>query len=121
MAKDDYNVLVYKILLYAYAVFKRKIVFDEKEFELSIIKGGIDKDYLINILVLMQNDGLISGLKFRKVWGGQMLLINDFSEMKITSNGINYLTDNSKMQQVKEFILESIDIFAPLIKLVLPM
>lgn len=121
MAKDDYFVIVYKILLYLYAVFKRKVVFDEKDLKLSIIKKDeINEDYLIDILKMMQEDGLIKGLVFKNAWGSSILLINDLADMRITSQGIDYLQNNSKMQKVKDFLIESIDIFASLINIVFP-
>nr|DAM88885.1 MAG TPA: hypothetical protein [Caudoviricetes sp.] len=47
MAKDDYNVIVFKILTYLYAVLKRETVFDISKFKLAtrlallLIKGII--------------------------------------------------------------------------------
>jgi len=119
MAKDDYNVIVYKVLLYLYAIFKRKIPFDETEFKKSILKSGISEDYLIEVLKLMQDEELIKGLKFISAWGCELLLINEIRNAKITAKGIEYLTENSRMQKVKEFLIENVDIFASLIKLVI--
>ena len=47
MAKDDYFVLAYRILLYYYGCFKRKFVFDTKSF-LHAAGDDIDIDYLTN-------------------------------------------------------------------------
>lgn len=120
MAKDDYFVIVYKVLTYLYAVLKRKILFNNKEFEQSILKNRIDEDYFICILKMMQDDELIEGLSFLNAWGNEVILINDIDNIRITSKGIEYLSDNSKMNQVKKNLLESADIFASLIKLVFP-
>ncbi len=38
--------------------------------------------------------------------------------MKITSKGIRYLEDNSKMKQMREHILESAGVITELVKLV---
>ena len=32
MAKDDYDVIVYRVLVYFYACMKRKIMFEEETF-----------------------------------------------------------------------------------------
>jgi len=120
MAKDDYNVLVYKILLYAYAVFQKKIVFDNTEFKMSLLKDGIDEGYLDNILKLMQDDMYISGLSFHTAWGKEIMLINDYSDMQITSYGIEHMNDNSTMEQAKKFLIDNVDVFASLIKIVFP-
>ena len=44
MAKDDYDVIVFKILTYLYACVKRKTVFEEAAFYHAI--GEIEKSYL---------------------------------------------------------------------------
>lgn len=41
MAKDDYHVIVYKVLLYLYAVLKRKIVFDKISFDVVLSKMNV--------------------------------------------------------------------------------
>lgn len=69
---------------------------------------------------MMQEDEFIKGLSFSNVWGSEIILINDYHNMKITSKGIDYLIENAKMKQVKKFLLESKDIFASLIMIVLP-
>lgn len=117
MAKDDYDVLVYKILLYLYAVFKRKKVFDEEEFKEALKVKEISEEYLINILNSMQEENLIKGLSFINPWGGEVLLSNDYSCMKIKADGIHYLSENGKMKKVRDFLLENADIFASLIKI----
>ena len=43
MAKDDYNVLVYKILIYLYACLKRKIAFNETVFKSIIYDMTVEK------------------------------------------------------------------------------
>ncbi len=50
MAKDDYDTIVYKILLYLYACLKRKIVFDRTTFFKAIDKDAICDEYLADIL-----------------------------------------------------------------------
>jgi len=95
MAKDDYYVIVYKVLIYLYAVLKRKKVFDESEFKMIILKGRINEDYFISILELMQEDELITGLNFKKVWGNEVILVNDISDMKMSKTSFyKYISDN---------------------------
>lgn len=118
MAKDDYSYIVFKTLVYLYGIFQRKYSYDHKYKEL-IVKG-IDDEYLENILRYMTDDGLISGLKFKKAWGNDYFLCNDLSNMFITSKGINYLKENNTMNNVKDYILDKMDgsIIVNLIKLV---
>jgi hypothetical protein len=118
MEKDDYEVLVFKILTYLYAILKRKQVFDNEVFTKAVIGDQINKDYLNDILIFMEQDGLINGLQYKKIWGNQSLIINDLNEMKITPEGIHYLNDNSKMKEIKDFLIGKSDIIATLIKIV---
>lgn len=69
MAKDDYDTIVFKVLLYLYAVLKRKIIFDEQAFYHAIGFKNIDNDYFINILYMMHEAGLIDNIVIKKAWG----------------------------------------------------
>ena len=116
MAKDDYNVIVFKILTYLYAVLKRKTVFDINEFKTAI--GNVDENYLNDLLEMMQKEGFIDGLIFAHAWGIESIICNDLTDMKITFKGMQFLTENSKMQEIKNFLLKNVDTISSLIKLV---
>lgn len=115
MAKDDYDVICYKVLLYLYAIFKRVDIWDDLKFKKAV--ANVSEDYLANILSMMTDEKLITGLVFQTVWGNDQLLVNDFSDMKITSNGIHYLQENSRMHKVKQYLLDHSDIISGLIKM----
>lgn len=117
MAKDDYDVIVFKILLYLYAVLKRKIVFDEKSFYHAI--GDVNKSYLVDILIYMQEESLILGLVTMKAWGNENILCSDLMNLKITVQGVHYLEENKKMNKIKEYLLSNIDVVASLITMCL--
>lgn len=114
MAKDDYFVVAYKILVYLYAVLKREIVFDNETFKRTVKKDVVNEDYFNDILYLMTEQGLISGLDFINVWGGNHVLVSDLSGARITVAGISYLQDNDKMKRVGEILKESADIIVSL-------
>ena len=116
MAKDDYNVIVFKILTYLYAVLKRKTVFDIKEFKTAV--GNIDENYLSDLLEMMQKENFIEGLIFVHAWGIESIICNDLSEMRITFKGMQFLTENNKMREIKNFLLKNVDTISSLIKLV---
>ncbi|MDO4681095.1 MAG: YjcQ family protein [Aerococcus sp.] len=118
MAKDDYDVIVFKLLVYFYACLKRVTVFKREEFELITTKAGVHEGYLLDILFMMQQEGLIEGLSFTRAWGREWILLGDVSEAKITANGIHYLKTNSQMKQVLNFLLDKADVIVSLIKLV---
>ena len=67
MAKDDYYVIVYKILAYLYTQLKE-----------------VEK---------IDNEGLITNIGIIKVWGGEVSISID--NIQITPNGIDYLCNNS--------------------------
>ena len=94
MARDDYDVIVYKVLVYLYACLKRKIMFEEITFQHTVRKNVDNDEYFYDILKMMQEEGLITGLVFKGTWQGDSVLANDLKEMEITSNGIHYLEDN---------------------------
>lgn len=118
MAKDDYYVIVYKILLYYYACLKRKIFFDEFTLNKILEKNNINEEYLIEILYMMKKENLIDNVTVIKAWGNSLILTSELKDIKITSTGINYLEENNKLKKVKDFLLSKIDIVSELIKLV---
>lgn len=106
MAKDDYDYLVFKILTYLYVCFRRRGHFETSTFLKKVISSEVSEDYVIDVLRFMTREELIDGLNFVKAWGNDYTLINDYSDMQITPQGIRYLLDNDKMRQMKNNILE---------------
>ena len=121
MAKDDYDVLVYKILLYFYGVMKRKITFQEASFNMIISKAEIPQEYLADILRLMQSEGLIEGASIIRAWGNDYILANDVSEISITAAGIRYLKENSTMKKIGSILGKAPGALANLIGIVKPL
>ncbi|MBP2057005.1 hypothetical protein J2Z60_000167 [Lactobacillus colini] len=116
MSKDDYDVLAFKVLLYLYAIFKGKQVFDINIFKKAVT--NIDDGYLNRILSMMKDEKLIQGLAFQKVWGNEKIIINDLSDMSITSDGIHYLLENKRMTKVKKLLLNQTGTIGSLIKMI---
>lgn len=119
MPKDDYEVIVFKILLYLYGVFKKEYLFQKEVFLKLIDADDLKEGYLESVIRMMANDELISGTKFLKAWGNEYVMTSELSEMEITSKGIAYLKDNKSMQRVKKFFLENVVAIAGLIVTVL--
>lgn len=118
MAKDDYDVIAYRILVYLYACKKRKIMFEDITFNEAVRKNVESELYFFDILYMMQEEGLIEGLCFTKAWGGDKLLGSDYREAEITAKGIRYLNDNEKMNKIGNKLKESVDIIAKLASLI---
>lgn len=118
IAKDDYDVVVFKLLVCFYACLKRVTVFKQAEFDLITKKAGVDERYLLDILRMMQDEGLIEGLAFTKAWGEELILLGNVSDAKITAEGIHYLQDNGRMKKVLAFLIDKADTIIGLVKLV---
>lgn len=114
MAKDDYDVIVYRVLVYLYGCMKRKIIFEDVTFQAAVRKNVESDEYFADVLRMMQAEGLIEGLVFTKAWGGDVIIASDMKDAKITPHGIRYLTDNAKMKLIGETLKESVDIIAKL-------
>ena len=46
MAKDDYNVIKFKILVYLYGILKRRYTFTADEFNNLLERNNINDEYL---------------------------------------------------------------------------
>ena len=121
MAKDDYDVIVYKILLYLYGVMKRIIIFQEASFNMTISRAKISEEYLADVLRMMQGEGLIDGAEIIKAWGNDYILTNDISEISITAAGIRYLKENSTMKKVGDALEKVPGALSNLIGIVKPL
>lgn len=119
MAKNDYHLIVYKILLYYYACLKREAVFNEAVLIKEI--GDVEENYLEDVIRNLVIEGYVRGLYFAKAWETTYIRITDLEYGEITQKGIEFLKENSQMQKVKEFLLETASPIASLIKLVFGM
>lgn len=119
MAKDDYNLLVCKILLYLYQCLKNGEAPTKNGLLLGCRLGELADGYRDFILRSMTEEGLISGLLFVKTWGQDTVCASDIDEVRITSEGIRYLSENSTMQTVIEKLRDTLD-FAGLVRSLFP-
>lgn len=75
MAKDDYNVINFKILVYLYGILKRRYTFTADEFNNLLERNNINDEYFIDILELMLEESLIKNITISTAMGGINLLI----------------------------------------------
>ena len=101
MAKDDYFVIVYKILSYLYVKLKsgedtnpNMITHDSQLLQ-------INRKYWDYIMRNLIEDGYIT-CETEKVWGKE--LIYDLKTAEITPEGIAYVCNNSLIEKAKEFL-----------------
>ena len=115
MAKDDYDVIVFKVLTYLYAVTKGKVVFTQQKYDKAIGRKNIDEEYLLRVYRMMSDEGLIENASFTKAWGNDIIPLFAESDLTITAKGIHYLEDNDKMKKVAEYLSEKADTIINLI------
>lgn len=109
MVKDDYFVIVYKILAYLYMKLK-----DGKEIEAEqlMYNGGlfnINRKYWVYILYNMVEEGYIRGLNNIKAGDGYYIK-DQLKYCEITPKGIEYLCENSTLEKAKQFFKDVKDI-----------
>lgn len=103
MADNDYWVVVYKLLNYYYQKMKKGEPVDENEINAQTLK--ISVPYLLDVYRNMFDDGYLTGSKVDMEFTGQYA-VADISSVRITSKGIEYLEDNSKMKQIYKILKE---------------
>lgn len=99
MAKNDYFVVAYRILMYLYSCFKEGEKPDTSIFGVDAL--NINNGYWVNIMESLWDEGYIKGLMIINSSGVQGVKLID---LKITQKGIEYLTENSTMQKAKDFL-----------------
>lgn len=103
MAKDDYYVIVYKILAYLYSRLKCG---EDNEPEMLMYDGAlfqINRRYWVYILNNMIAQGYITGLNNITVGDGYYVK-EQLPRCQITPLGIDYLCNNNLMEKAKRFL-----------------
>lgn len=100
MAKDDYFVIVYRILTYLYECFKQGEAPDISLFGPDAL--GINNGYWGNIMESLLSEGYIKGIAVLPRMGGGFGI--KLLELRITQKGIEFLQDNSKMAKARNFL-----------------
>lgn len=109
MAKDDYYVIVYKVLAYLYTQLKSGELVDPKMLSHDGRLFQINESYWLYILENMQEQGFIKNIRFTKAWQGTVL-IDDLDQCQITPAGIGYLLDNDLLSKAKQWLKEAKEI-----------
>ena len=108
MAKDDYKKIVCLILSFLYARIRGKVDEKPEEYLQPMTKAfPVNEEYFYFILNEMVSKNLIRGIKFTKVWGGDIINISGMVNIEITGDGIEYLTENKKMREILEWFRDN--------------
>lgn len=103
MAKDDYHVIVYKILAYLYVQLKNGESIEKNCLTHDGVLFNINYQYWTYIMKNMLEQGYIQGITVTMPWGKDTI-IEDLEYCEITPKGIEYLCDNSFMEKAKSFL-----------------
>ena len=103
MAKDDYYVIVYKILAYLYACLKNGEPIEPEKLMYDGSMFNINRKYWVYIFKNMVDDGYITGLS-NVAAGDGYYLKGQFTGCQITPKGIEYLCENSLFEKAKQFL-----------------
>lgn len=100
MAKDDYHVIVYRLLSYLYDCLKHGKDPDMKILD-EVLKD-IPESYKRFILKTLKSEGYTKNYKFEPVGDDEWII--GLENICITVKGTEYLTDVSFMQKVHRFM-----------------
>jgi hypothetical protein len=99
LAKDDFEVVAYKVLAYAYACLKAGV---EASTAKALEIAGINEVYFLAVLKSLASKGLIEGVPMFKHMNGDVV---DYGEsITITMDGAVYLRENGRMAKVGKYL-----------------
>lgn len=98
MAKDDYFVIVYRILTYLYSCFKAGETPETEAYGPDALK--ISNGYWVNVMESLSNEGYITGVYFSEPLGG--VRNAKILDIKITERGIVFLSENSLLAKARK-------------------
>lgn len=106
MARNDYFVLIYRILAYLYECLKEGNPADVSRLNESSEEFNINYTYWEYIFRHLYEAGYIEGISLFEVTGQQTLAVKIERNIMITPKGIEYLQENSTMAKAKKFLKE---------------
>lgn len=106
MSKDDYHVIVYRVLLYFYDCLKKGVEPNAEELNQIALLAEVNERYWHYILKSLMDYQFIEGA-IRIKTDNSYERITHLECANITPLGIEYLTDNSFMAKVKDFLKEA--------------
>lgn len=99
MAKDDFEVVAYKVLAYAYACLKAGV---EASAAKALEVAGVNEVYFITALRSLASKGLIEDVPMFKDMNGDVIRYGE--SITITMDGAAYLRENGRMAKVGKFL-----------------
>lgn len=110
MAKDDYHVIVAKILIFLYKRLKKKDTRTVEEYISPMTDDfPIDEEYMQYVIEKLSERGYVERVHITRAMGGVIVRM-DCSSMRITPEGIDYLRENSTIRKVALALKEVVPI-----------
>lgn len=104
MAKDDYDVIVFRILGYLYKQLKKGEPVEAEMLRYDSKTCNINEFYWKYIMTSMQEEGLISGLQKEEGQEDDNWIEKQLANTQITPKGIALLGDNPMMDKVEKLV-----------------
>ena len=111
MANNDYFSVTYKILSYLKYCYENGEQPDSNVLQASTF--NISQRQFYQTLQMIADDGYLKGLKFTPTKTG--IIVGGLNQVSITSNGLQYLAENSMMRKAYNVFKEVRD-WLPLFK-----
>lgn len=108
MAKDDMDVIIYKILRYMYECMKagRKPALEDMCCNCKLF--NIPERYWSSIMRELIAAGYVRGITYRMTKSGP--LIDMMDDVSITLDGVHFLEENSRMAKARQFLGSAFEI-----------
>ena len=104
MAKDDYQVIVFRILKYLYQQLKKGLPAEAEMLGHESKTCKINEPYWRYIITSMQEEGLIKGLKLGEDREDGVPLEDQLGNVQITPKGIGMLSDSGMAEKVDNLL-----------------
>ena len=108
MAKNDMEVIMYKLLAFIYRCTQEGVELRLEDFCCRSQLFDIPESYWFDIVEEAINKGYIKGLKICSAKQGSVVL--PVGHVAITLDGVTFLHENSRMKKAKEFLGQAFEI-----------
>ena len=102
MAKDDMDVIIYKILRYMYECMKRGHAPRLEDMCCNCSFFKIPERYWNQIIIELAESGYVRGFLYRTTKDGAVVTMTD--SVTITLAGVHFLEENSRMKKAGQFL-----------------
>ena len=104
MAKDDYQVIVFRILKYLYLQLKKGLPVEAEMLRHDSKICKINEPYWRYIITSMQDEGLIKCLSTKAGQADDVPLEDRLGNLQITPKGIEMLSDSRMAEKVDNLL-----------------